>query len=239
MGKKLTRRGRTDFSAVLARIHSVSIECPTVIEFGDQALRESFRLWWHPNDMGPDFNVLTGQDEHVSFKRGKLHGFKSVPAKHPVMSGRAIERRRLDPGYYRRIDRAMGRFMSGGRKRLAKRRKLPSAKRAPVKVRIALNYPLSETRTKIVVIDRRYPGEIFALTHDFYRELYAEDEKSGGEAGPMNGGQGPLLNRGRGPLVWGHDLGDLCFESCRYKAFDKGMAKRTGAEGEFTFGIGS
>jgi hypothetical protein len=66
-------------------------------------------------------------------------------------------------------------------------------------------------------------------------QSHAKDESGGGKAGPS----GRLLNRGFGPLVWGHDLGDLAFELCRYKAYDQVTAKKVGAEGEFTFGIGS
>ncbi len=77
---------------------------------------------------------------------------------------------------------------------------------------------------------------MFSLLHDFYRELYAEDERQGGKAGPMNGGKGPLLNRGRGPLIWGHDIGDLCIETVHYRALKNDP---DGAEGVFWFGIGS
>jgi hypothetical protein len=229
--------------AAYACLHSVSVGSPLVIDFGDPALREAFRRWWHPYDMGPNFDALTGQDGVVvrvthHTRRGGRGTIKRIPATHPVARGDTIERRRLDPGYYRRIDHALNRMRSG-RKHLAKKRDLPSAKRAPVKVLITLTYPLAERRSKLVTIDRRYPGEIFALTHDFYRELYTEDEKRGGEAGPMRGGRGPILNRGRDPLVWGHDLGDLVFEGCHYRALDRATAERTGAEGEFTFSIGS
>lgn len=240
--KRSKARGSFDRTRqVLARIHSVSVDSPTVINFGDPALREAFRLWWHPYDMGPDFDELTGQDGMVirssRTKRGGRGTVKLVPATHPVTRGDVIERRRLDPDYYRRIDRTFAKLRaSKGRKPQSRR---PSTKSAPVHVFITLNYPLSEARSKLVKIDRRYPGEIFALTHDFYRELYAEDEEGGGKAGPMNGGRGPILNRGRGPLVWGHDLGDLVFESCRYRAFKGKERPHPLAEGEFTFGIGS
>jgi hypothetical protein len=217
-----------------ARYHSVSIWSPSVIEFGDPSLREAFRIWWHPYDMGADFDALTGRDGVVirtkPTKRGGRGTIKRIPAAHPVMGGDQIERRKLDPGYYRRIERVLGK---------RRKRDLPSRRKAPVNVVITLNYPLAKPCSKIVTIDRRYPGEIFALTHDFYRELYAEDEKGGGKAGP-SGGKGPMLNRGFGPLVWGHDLGDLVFESCEYRAFDKKMVKYPlNTEGEFTFGIGS
>ncbi len=250
---------RERYVADIRRRHSVGIDSPSVIEFGDEALREAFRKWWHPYDMGADFDALTGQRsvQLVVTQRtkhggaGKIH--RSRAPKHAVMRGDTIERRKLDPDYYRHLDRA---FAS---KRKRKKREQPSARPAPVKVLITLTYPLNETRTKLVTIDRRYPGAVFALAHDFYRELYAEDEARGGEAGPMNDGKGPLLNRGKGPLVWGHDLGDLVFESCEYRARpgayvqtdERGQvvalrktraAKRRGEveiEGVFTFGIGS
>lgn len=236
---------------VMTRIKSVSIDGPQVMDFGDPTLREAFRLWWHPYNMGPDFDELTGQAGQViraRRTRGGGHGtIRRIPAKHPVMRGDMIERRKLDPGYYRRIERAMRSMRAVSRRtgkpvKLFRKRDLrdrPSNRRSPVRVLILLNYPLSEPQRKVVTVDRRYPGEVFALAHDFYRELYAEDEKSGGKAGPMNDGKGPILNRGRGPLVWGHDLGDLAFESCWYRKFSAADAKKYGAEGEFTFGIGS
>jgi hypothetical protein len=244
-GKKFRTR-RSSLPAFAARINSCSLVSPLVIEFGDPALREAYRLWWHPYDMGEDFDTLTGRDGTVIRVQRTKHGgrgFRKVPAKHPVMRGDQIERRRLDPGYYRRIDRALAmmRIKRGKGRRVggSRLRDRPSSRPAPVKVIITLTYPLAKPQQKVVAIDRRYPGAIFGLAHDFYRELYAQDERDGGKAGPMGGGRGPLLNRGCGPLVWGHDLGDLVFESCEYRAFDPVPAKRLGAEGEFTFGIGS
>ena len=163
------------------------------------------------------------------------------------MRGDMIERRKLDPAYYRRIERAMRSMRAVNRKtgksvkvfRKRDTRDQPSKRPAPVRVLVTLDYPLTEVQQRVFTIDRKYPGAIFGLAHDFYRELYAEDERDGGEAGPMNGGRGPILNRGRGPLVWGHDLGDLGFEGCRYRKLSAADAKRTGAEGEFTFSIGS
>ena len=239
---------REQLRAQRAQVHSVSIGFQQVMDFGDPTLREAFRLWWHPYDMGPDFDALTGQARVVTRTRGRGRSgsgtVKRVAPVRPVLSGDQIERRKLDPAYFQRIDRAMRSLRVADRKSGRKVRPFrktapPSPKPAPVKVVITLGYPLSEERQKVVTIDRKYPGAIFGLAHDFYRELYAEDEKRGGEPGPMKRGQGPLLNRGRGPLVWGHDLGDLSFGRCEYRAFDKKTARALGAEGEFTFGVDS
>jgi len=209
------------------RLHSVSVDTPQVMDFGDPTLREAFRVWWHPYDMGNDFDELTGRNDRS------------------VARGDTIMRHKLDPAYYRRIARAMeSAFGKRGARRSKTRGRafLASTKRARVKVVITLTYPLTERQQKVVSIDRKYPGEIFALAHDFYRELYAQDEKDGGKPGPSGNGKNGkpvFLNRSFGPVVWGHDLGDLAFESCQYRAFDKKRAKQLGAEGEFTFGIGS
>jgi|GEM_PF-3354696 len=205
-------------------MQSVSLTSPQVIDFGDPTIREAYRIWWHPYDMGDDFDVLTGR-----------YG--------SVLDGDQIERRKLDPAYYRGIERAFASMRltksDGKRARRAKPEKRParSTKRMPVRVVIRLTYPLTSPQERVVTIDRKYPGAIFGLAHDFYRDLYAQDEADGGRPGPSKGG--PLLNRGFGPLVWGHDLGDLAFESCQYRAYDKARAKQLGAEGVFTFGIGS
>lgn len=100
---------------------------------------------------------------------------------------------------------------------------------APVKVRIAIDYPVDSPKKKVVTLDRRYPGEIFGLLHDFYQELYAADEKRGGTPGPAD--DGPILNRSKGPIVWGHDMMDLVIEGVSNKP--------NGVEGEFRFSIGS
>lgn len=230
--RRLSRRSKSLHTSdrmrkVIARIRSVAVDTPQVIDLGDPTLREAFRLWWHPYDMGPDFDDLTGRSDRE------------------LMRGDQIVRHRLDPGYYRRIMRAFRRPIFAvnpktDRKvkvKLRKPRPAPSRRAAPVKVVIRLDYPLRSPQSKVVTIDRKYPGEIFALTHDFYRELYAHDVKRGGKEGPANGG--PMLNRGFGPMVWGHDMGDLAFESCRYRKFSPADAKKHGAEGVFTFGIGS
>ncbi len=196
-----------------------------VVAFGHEPLREAFRVWWNPFwGMGEEFAKLCG---HVVFKpykvKGKnstgLHGMKRVK-KATVVSGESLMLDKLDPS---RVS-LMRRRMRGDN--LIKTR-------CPVKVKLTINYPVTENQTKVVKIDRRYPGEIFALLHDFYREIYAEDERRGGKPGPMNS---RCLNRGGGPLVWGHDIGDLAIESVHYKALKNDP---DGAEGEFHFGIGS
>lgn len=195
-----------------------------VVAFGHEPLREAFRVWWHPfRGMGEDFDKLCGNAVVKPYKvNGHLHGMKRVK-RATVMSGETLMLDKLDPS---RVP-LMRRRMRGDK--LIKTR-------CPVKVRLTIDYPVTEKQTKIVKMDRRYPGEIFAMLHDFYREIYAKDEWLGGKPGPMNGGKGPLLNRGGGPLVWGHDIGDLCVETVHYKGLKKDP---DGAEGEFTFGIGS
>lgn len=116
------------------------------------------------------------------------------------------------------------------------RRKPRQKTRAPAKVRIVLDYPLYKQVTKIVTIDRRFPGEILGLTHDFYKEIYKSDDAQGGKSSTENK-SGPLkYNRSFGPLVWGHDIEDLVFESVMYHTLSK---NKEGVEGEFTFCIGS
>lgn len=256
--KKKSRKGRMRNHArriggrarnMLSMLRSVSVDGPQVIDFGDPTLREAFRVWWHPYDMGEDFDEMTGSARVIvrmthRTPRGGGGTIKTVTPDRPIMGGDTIMRHKLDPAYYRRIERAFSRPIQAvnrktGRKVTVKPRPRPkwSSRPAPVKVVILLNYPLTAPQRKVVIIDRKYPGAIFGLTHDFYRELYAADEETGGKAGPANGG--PMLNRGFGPLVWGHDLGDLGFESCRYRKFSPADAKKYGAEGEFSFGLGS
>lgn len=196
-----------------------------VVAFGHDALREAYRVWWHPfRGMGPDFDALCGASVWKPFRRGKAHGMRRVKNA-TVESGASLALDKLDPS---RVE-----FSARGKKTTQPRRRTFS----PVKVRLTIGYPVCEKQTKIVTIDRRYPGEIFALLHDFYREIYAEDERRGGKPGPMNGEGTFPLNRGGGPLVWGHDIGDLAIETVHYRALKR--KNGDGAEGEFTFGIGS
>jgi len=253
---------RAEHMASVQRTESISIDYPLVIDFGNKALREAYKVWWHPN-LGPEFMRLTG---HVFAKieKGGLLRFGNST----VERGSSIERGKLNapsPAEKRARDAYMrGIEARRGAKKFPRRGRQveASAARAPVKVRIVLNYPLSSVMSKTVTIDRRYPGEIFALAHDFYRQIYKWDEKSGGKAGPMNAGKGPLMNRGKGPLVWGHDIGDLVFETCHYfelpkkGQFNEKTSKTykaarissemslpgresDGAEGVFMFSIGS
>ena len=196
-----------------------------VVAFGHEPLREAFRVWWHPfRGMGDDFDKLCGHAVYVPVdvktKGRTVTGRMKRVRKATVVSGESLMLDKLDPS---RVP-LMRRRMRGANM---------IKTRCPVKVRLTIDYPVTEKQTKVVKIDRRYPGEIFALLHDFYREIYAEDERRGGKPGPMND---RCLNRGGGPLVWGHDIGDLCVETVHYKALKKDP---DGAEGEFTFGIGS
>lgn len=197
------------------------LDGPTIVALGHEALREAFRVWWHPfRGMGPDFDALCGNSVWKPFTRGKTHGMRRVKNA-TVESGARLM---LD-----KLDKSRAKFVRRDKKTIKKR--------SPVKVRLTIDYPVCEKQTKIVTIDRRYPGEIFALLHDFYREIYAEDERRGGKPGPMNGEGTFPLNRGGGPLVWGHDIGDLAIETVHYRALKR--KNGDGAEGEFTFGIGS
>jgi len=194
-----------------------------VVAFGHEALREAFRVWWHPfRGMGDDFEALRGQAVYKPFKKGKMHGMRRV-TNASIVSGESLMLDKLDPSRVKLMRRRM-------------RDKKLNKKRCPVKVRLTIDYPVTEKQTKIVTIDRRYPGEIFSLLHDFYREIYAEDERRGGKEGPMND---RCMNRGSGPLVWGHDIGDLAVETVHYRALKQNEKNGDGAEGEFTFGIGS
>lgn len=216
-GKKA--RGRRKGGRIVRPWMETGILSPSVIAFGNEALREAFRVWWNPWwDMGVDFQKLTGAPVMGAARYRRA----------TIRSGDCIELDRLEPRR-RRIGLIRGR--NGGRE-------LKSTK-SMAHVCIRLNYPLTEERTKVVAIDRRYPGEIFAHAHDFYRELYAEDKKRGGKPGPSSA---RLLNRGSGPLIWGHDIHDLVFEGCSYKAYPKPRkveGSRRPVEGEFRFSIGS
>jgi hypothetical protein len=111
------------------------------------------------------------------------------------------------------------------------------AKATRAKVRLRLIYPLTEPRSKVVTIDRRFPGEVLGLCHDFYQQLYAEDEQYGGKPMSTNQPNGPLpLNRRAGPLIWGHDLSDLVFRGVVFKPLRK---NKDGVVGEFMFEIDS
>jgi len=194
-----------------------------VVAFGHEALREAFRVWWHPfRGMGDDFDALCGHAVYKPFKKGKMHGMRRVKSA-TVVSGESLMLDKLDPSRVKLVRRRMR-----GEKLITKR--------TPVKVRLTIDYPVTDTQTKIVTIDRRYPGEIFAMLHDFYREIYAEDERRGGKEGPMND---RCMNRASGPLVWGHDIGDLAVETVHYRVLKQNEKNSDGAEGEFTFGIGS
>jgi len=218
MGTKKARRRRGKGRPVAnatGRLSRASLLFPSVVALGNEALREAFRVWWNPSwEMGKDFQKLTGAT--VVYGNGRSKGAT-------IRSGYSIE-----------LGRLAGRSLLRGRFR----KKLKSTK-SMVNVCIRLRYPLAEERTKVVAIDRRYPGEIFAHAHDFYRELYAEDDKRVGNATPKGSTR---FNRVAGPLIWGHDISDLVFESCAYKAYprpQKVEGVRRPVEGEFTFGIGS
>ena len=196
---------------------SASLNCISIVAFGHEALREAYRVWWNPVvGMGEDFKHLTGQS--IYEKIG--HGYRRVKGP-DIVSGDTIMLRKLDPQGHRVMQRVFGKSRG-------------STKRSPVRVKLIIDYPVTRKQIKIVTIDRRYPGEIFSILHDFYREIYALDEKQGGKAGPSPGSK--LINRGFGPLVWGHDIGDLVIESIHYKKLDKDPE---GAEGVFSFRIGS
>ncbi len=172
------------------------------------AIREATRIWWSP--FGEKIDKLTKD----------------------VRPGWALETDKLDPEGAKFAQKV---FRHG---RKGKKSLKPIAKAKPrVKVRLTLDYPLSEPRSTITTIDRRYPGEVFGLCHDFYQKLYAEDEKLGGKSMAANKPDDPLpLNRRRGPLIWGHDLHDLVFQGILYTPVRK---NKDGVEGEFRFSIGS
>src|ERR1700691_101457 len=101
-------------------IHSTGIMSLPVVAFGNEALREAFRVWWNPYDMGDDFKKLTGAGTH------KFSG-NTIRVTRPttIRSGDVIELDRLDPN---RI---------GGRKFLRRLGRTPAkSTRAPVHVHI-------------------------------------------------------------------------------------------------------
>jgi hypothetical protein len=229
--RKLTQKEIAKREAQAIR-ESTCLMYPSIVAFGkDTAIREAYRIWWRPPWDQVAFCVLIGEKPPV---RVKDHGGGMRHFRSNVVPGSTIEFERLEPKHAARM-RSFFRKRRGGPARHTATPG-PTRRRAPVRVRIDLHYPLREKRSKVVVLDRRYPGEIFGLAHDFYRELYAEDERRGGKAGPMNGGKGPLVNRGAGPLIWGHDIADLVFEGVHYTLLKKNLG---GIEGAFTFEIGS
>jgi hypothetical protein len=97
-----------------------------------------------------------------------------------------------------------------------------------IKVRIVLDYPLREKQERVVEVSTKRFGEIFGIAHDMYRDVYKRDaaawKKKGHKAPPIIGktkGGVTLLNRRESALVWGHDMGDLAFESMHFE-FDLG-----------------
>jgi hypothetical protein len=172
------------------------------------AIREAARIWWSP--FGEKIDKLTKD----------------------VRPGWVLETDKLDPVGAKFVQKVFRRWRKKGKQIR------PLAKAKPrVKVRLTLDYPLSEPRSMIATIDRRYPGEVFGLCHDFYQKLYAEDAELGGKSMTSNSPDDPLpLNRRRGPLIWGHDLHDLVFEGVLYTPVRK---NKDGVEGEFRFSIGS
>ena len=215
----------------------------SVVAFGHPALREAYRIWWQPFDMGPDFERFCGRGRrHVHL----LATEKSAGPEHwidEVMSGASLEFDKLEPLHKKRMAAAIRRFNkrkapASVQKRKSLVRYAPKRGKCPVKVKLVIDYPVTTPQITIVTLDRRYPGEIFAHLHDFYRAIYAEDEHRGGKPGPANrtGFSKYLLNRGSGPLIWGHDIADLMVEAVHYYATPK---DKDGAEGVFRFWIGS
>lgn len=95
-----------------------------------------------------------------------------------------------------------------------------------VKLRIILDYPLTNHWYSDIKIKASRLGEIFGIAYDMYCHIYQLDDTewqkqghqdkapSQGDLKRAEGKDGPfLLNRARGSYVWGHDMSDLVFES--------------------------
>lgn len=84
----------------------------------------------------------------------------------------------------------------------------------PVRVKILIDYPLTQLWEVEVEIPANRFGEIFSICHDMYRHIYDLDDaewqsKGHQDAAPRAPG---LMNRAGGEHVWGHDMSDLVFE---------------------------
>lgn len=83
-------------------------------------------------------------------------------------------------------------------------------------------------------------GDALVEAAKMYARVYAEDEKRGGETTDQRderlakeGQPRPMLrNRDSGPYIWGHDIGDLTFETMTVRWTGKNRCK-------ISFGIGS
>jgi hypothetical protein len=106
-------------------------------------------------------------------------------------------------------------------------------------------------KTKTIRMKRPRPGQALVAAAEMYRKLYELDEELGGEPAttkralaarqrriaaarkkPGNKRRTFLVNRGFGPLIWGHDIGDLVFETMQVEWTAPSACR-------VTFGIGS
>lgn len=87
-----------------------------------------------------------------------------------------------------------------------------------VRVRIAICYPLHDVHAVEVTLRPSRFGEVFAITHDLYKEIYDQDDADWAEKGEDKAPRltPKMLNRARGSLVWGHDMSDLVFEGMEF-----------------------
>lgn len=94
----------------------------------------------------------------------------------------------------------------------------------PIRARIELSYPLTKQipeKLKIREFTVRREGDLLICAAKMYRKIYAADKRAGGESSTardqrLDREKRPLpmlLNRSAGPYIWGHDIGDLYFET--------------------------
>lgn len=108
-----------------------------------------------------------------------------------------------------------------------------------MKVNVRITYPLHQPKERDFDIKLSRIGDVFGFAYDLYREVYDTEDamREKGTPAPRvgeRGGHPKCMNRASGPLVWGHDMGDLIFESLHFAPSDK-----EGHLGFVEFGIGS
>jgi len=122
-------------------------------------------------------------------------------------------------GWPAEVDKLSGRTRNRSTRRTGRLRPIAKVQPPRATVRIVLDYPMTEPRTRIVTIHRQFPGEVFGLCHDFYARLYADDEASSTS------------------LIYGHSLDQLTFRGVIYTPLRR--RGKDGVEGEFHFEIGA
>lgn len=89
----------------------------------------------------------------------------------------------------------------------------------PIQVRIILVYPVQDFWEASVKVPANRLGEVFAIAHDMYRHIYDLDDahwRSEGHQDDVPRMSATIMNRAHGKYIWGHDIGDLVFESITF-----------------------